>query len=74
MWSSLNDLAQEKVLHLTTLGRKTGLPREIEIWFIVCCGCIYLFAETGETADWVKNIRHEPPGSRCGLESGKAGL
>src|SRR4051794_33374892 len=24
-----------QVLHLTTIGRRTGLPREIEIWFVV---------------------------------------
>jgi deazaflavin-dependent oxidoreductase (nitroreductase family) len=33
------------------------LRREIEIWFVVCCGCFYLLAETGEAAGWVKNIR-----------------
>lgn len=54
---SLQNVADQQVLFLTTTGRSTGLPREIEIWFVVCCGRIYLFAETGEAAGWVKNIR-----------------
>jgi deazaflavin-dependent oxidoreductase (nitroreductase family) len=45
---------------LTTIGRTTGLPRESEIWFVVCRNRFYLFAETGETAGWVKNIRRNP--------------
>jgi F420H(2)-dependent quinone reductase len=27
-------LRHEKVLYLTTTGRKTGKPRTIEIWFV----------------------------------------
>jgi hypothetical protein len=26
--------SNEQFLYLTTTGRKTGLPREIEIWFV----------------------------------------
>jgi deazaflavin-dependent oxidoreductase (nitroreductase family) len=52
----LQSVADEQVLYLTTIGRTTGLRREIEIWFIVCCERFYLFAETGEAAGWVKNI------------------
>lgn len=59
-WLSVQDLADNKVLYLTTVGRRTGLPREIEIWFVVHCGCFYLFSETGEAAAWVKNIRRNP--------------
>ena len=50
-------VADKQVLYLTTIGRTTGLPREIEIWFIVCRERFYLFAETREAAGWVKNIR-----------------
>ena len=53
----LQSIADKQVLYLTTIGRRTGLPREIEIWFVVCGECFYLFAETGEAAGWVKNIR-----------------
>jgi deazaflavin-dependent oxidoreductase (nitroreductase family) len=53
-------LADRKVLYLTTIGHRTGLPREIEIWFVVHCNRLYLFAETGESAAWIKNIRRNP--------------
>lgn len=36
------------------------MPREIEIWFVVCHERFYLFAEPGEAAGWVKNIRPNP--------------
>jgi deazaflavin-dependent oxidoreductase (nitroreductase family) len=58
--ASLESVKDSRVLYLTTVGRRTGLPREIEIWFVVCCERLYLFAETGEAANWVKNIRRNP--------------
>ena len=60
MCPNCQDIADKKVLYLTTVGRRTGLPREIEIWFVVCREHLYLFAETGEAAGWVKNIRRNP--------------
>jgi deazaflavin-dependent oxidoreductase (nitroreductase family) len=57
---SVQDLADKKVLCLTTVGRRTGLPREIEIWFVIHRDHFYLFSETGEAAAWVKNIRRNP--------------
>jgi deazaflavin-dependent oxidoreductase (nitroreductase family) len=56
----IENFADRQVLYLTTTGRKTGMPREIEIWFVVRGGCFYLFAETGEAANWVQNIRQNP--------------
>jgi deazaflavin-dependent oxidoreductase (nitroreductase family) len=44
-------------LYLTTTGRRTGLPREIEIWFTEREGRYYMIAEHGERANWVRNIR-----------------
>jgi deazaflavin-dependent oxidoreductase (nitroreductase family) len=46
-------------LYLTTTGRVTGQPREIEIWFIECGGHFYLVAER-ESANWVRNILSQP--------------
>lgn len=54
------EIADKQVLYLTTTGRGTGLRREIEIWFVLCRDRFYLFAETGECAGWVKNIRRNP--------------
>jgi deazaflavin-dependent oxidoreductase (nitroreductase family) len=58
--TSLMSVVDKHVLYLTTVGRRTGLPREIEIWFVVWCERIYLFAETREAAGWVRNIRRDP--------------
>ena len=45
-------------LYLTTAGRITGQPREIEIWFAEHGGRFYLVAER-ESANWVRNIESE---------------
>jgi deazaflavin-dependent oxidoreductase (nitroreductase family) len=47
-------------LYLTTVGRNTGLPREIEIWFVMHGGSFYVFAEGFHQAQWVKNIARNP--------------
>src|SRR5262245_39474818 len=47
-------------LYLTTVGRRTGLAREIEIWFTEMGGRFYLIAEHGENANWVRNIQANP--------------
>ena len=46
-------------LYLTTTGRITGQPREIEIWFTEHGGRFYLVAER-ESANWVRNIQSQP--------------
>ena len=45
-------------LYLTTIGRVTGQPREIEIWFTEHGGHFYLVAER-ESANWVRNIQSQ---------------
>jgi deazaflavin-dependent oxidoreductase (nitroreductase family) len=55
-----SDSSNVQYLYLTTTGRKTGLPREIEIWFIEYEGCFYIFAEMFYRAKWVKNITDNP--------------
>jgi len=47
-------------LYLTTVGRNSGLPREIEIWFVDSNGKLYVLAEHFYKAQWVKNIQHNP--------------
>ena len=49
-----------RVLHLTTIGRKSGQPRTIEIWFVAYQGRLYLNAERGHKAHWVQNIQANP--------------
>ena len=54
-------MAEEPLyLYLTTIGRKTGLPREIEIWFTGLDGRFYLIGENRERANWVQNIISNP--------------
>ena len=52
--------ATVQYLYLTTTGRRTGLPREIEIWFTERDSRFYLIAEHGEAANWVRNLRANP--------------
>src|SRR5215216_1255961 len=47
-------------LYLTTTGRRSGLPREIEIWFTERDGRFYVIAEHRERAQWVLNILADP--------------
>ena len=50
----------EHFLYLTTTGRKTGLPRQIEIWFVALEGRYYLVSERRLEANWVKNLMRDP--------------
>ena len=53
-------IASDPFLYLTTTGRRTGQPREIEIWFTERAGRYYVIAEHGERAQWVRNVRAQP--------------
>lgn len=53
-------MAETDFLYLTTTGRRTGLPREIEIWYAELDGRYYLISELRERADWVRNSVAEP--------------
>ena len=50
-----NNLEKEQYLYLTTRGRKSGVPREIEIWFTHREGRFYLIAEYA-TSNWIQNL------------------
>lgn len=41
---------------LTTIGRRTGLPREIEIWFTQRDGRYYVISEHYQRGQWVQDI------------------
>jgi hypothetical protein len=53
-WPSLQSVADKQVLYLITIGRRTGLPREMEIWFVVRCERFYLCTETVKPPDGSK--------------------
>ena len=50
------ELSDEQFCYVTTTGRKTGRPHEIEIWFVARGESVFLMSGGGERADWVKNI------------------
>ncbi|NOT04671.1 MAG: nitroreductase family deazaflavin-dependent oxidoreductase [Anaerolineales bacterium] len=56
----LSKLSKEDYCYLTTSGRKSGLPREIEIWFGINGNSLYLLSGGGDESDWVKNLRANP--------------
>ena len=51
---------EQEFLYLTTRGRRTGRPRQIEIWFTRRGRSYYLVAEHGLRAQWVQNLLVEP--------------
>lgn len=59
MKNLMNDLAEE-YCYLTTTGRVTGKPHEIEIWFGMKGGTLYLLSGGGHKSDWVKNLKKNP--------------
>ena len=57
--SLLSGLAKEDYCYLTTTGRVTGGPHEIEIWFGLDHVTLYLMSGDGKS-DWVKNLLKNP--------------
>ncbi len=58
--SILSVLAKEEYCYLTTTGRVSGRPHEIEIWFGLRNNTVYLLSGGGEKSDWVKNLLKNP--------------
>jgi len=56
----LSQLSKEDYCYLTTTGRKSGLPREIEIWFGINENSLYLLSGGGDESQWVKNLLANP--------------
>ena len=57
---TLSQLANEDYCYVTSIGRVTGKPHEIEIWFGMRGNTIYLLSGGGDKSDWVKNMRANP--------------
>jgi deazaflavin-dependent oxidoreductase (nitroreductase family) len=53
-------LAKRSVCYLTTTGRVSGNPHEIEIWFAARDGKVYILSGGRDRSDWVKNIAKTP--------------
>ena len=48
------------VMLLTTIGRKSGLPRQTPLQFEEVDGTYYIASARGQAADWFKNIYANP--------------
>ena len=46
--------------YLTTRGRVTDRPHEIEIWFALHGEVLFLLSGDGDRSDWVRNLRRDP--------------
>ena len=53
-------LGGEDYCYVSTTGRVTGRPHEIEIWFALEGDTIYILAGGGHGSDWVKNGKRQP--------------
>lgn len=62
--SNSKDSKPEQFLYLTTTGRKSGRPREIEIWFTERWAHYYVIAEY-DTSHWLQNLRASPDVRVC---------
>lgn len=56
----LGERAEIDCCYLTTTGRRSGQPHEIEIWFGVIGATLYLISGNGPTADWYQNLVADP--------------
>jgi deazaflavin-dependent oxidoreductase (nitroreductase family) len=59
MVDDLAGLADEDYCYLTTVGRVSGEPREIEIWFGLDGTTLYMLSGGRDRSDWVKNLMRE---------------
>jgi deazaflavin-dependent oxidoreductase (nitroreductase family) len=54
------ELADEQYCYLTTTGRVSGEPREIEIWFAIDNETVYMLSGGRDRSNWVRNLIAEP--------------
>jgi len=50
----------EECCDITTIGRRSGNPHEIEIWFGVIDDTMYLISGNGPNADWYRDALADP--------------
>jgi deazaflavin-dependent oxidoreductase (nitroreductase family) len=53
-------MAEDDFCYLTTVGRSSGRPHRIEIWYARRGPTVYLLAGGRDDADWVRNLRRTP--------------
>ena len=53
-------LAAEEFCYLTTVGRISGRPHEIEIWYALHDSTLFMLSGARDRSDWVKNLQRNP--------------
>jgi deazaflavin-dependent oxidoreductase (nitroreductase family) len=53
-------LNRERLVLLTVVGRKSGKPHTVKIWFAAENGRVFVTSARGTGAQWVKNLRKTP--------------
>ena len=51
---------EEDFAYVTTTGRRTGKPHQIEIWFGAEGDTVYLLSGGGDRSDWLRNLQANP--------------
>jgi deazaflavin-dependent oxidoreductase (nitroreductase family) len=52
-------LARDRTIDITTTGRRSGLPRRVEMWFHTLDGRVYITGSPGKR-DWYANLLAHP--------------
>ena len=55
-----DDEVRASTCRLETIGRRTGQPRQLPIWFAVRGRTVFLLSGGGDAAHWVRNLRADP--------------
>jgi deazaflavin-dependent oxidoreductase (nitroreductase family) len=53
-------LAALDICHLETIGRVSGQPRLVELWFAAAGDHVYFLSGGRDGSDWVRNLAAEP--------------
>jgi deazaflavin-dependent oxidoreductase (nitroreductase family) len=56
----MDDQGQYPFCYLTTVGRVSGRPHTIEIWYALLGRTLYLLSGGGDRSDWVRNLSRRP--------------
>jgi deazaflavin-dependent oxidoreductase (nitroreductase family) len=67
---TLKTIRKEKFAYLTTVGRRTGRPHSVEVWFSMVGERVFLSHE-GDYTDWMRNLTKN---KRIRIQIGRANL
>jgi deazaflavin-dependent oxidoreductase (nitroreductase family) len=56
----LTALAKERTLEITTVGRKSGKRRTVEVWFVAENDHVFVQAGVKGRKGWLANVRSDP--------------